>query len=180
VPDDNPFANDANNPDAAPEVWSYGHRNPQGLAIQPGTGLLFEQEHGPTGGDEINIIVRAKNYGWPVITYGEDIWGDQLPEGTAREGMEQPFAYFKPGIAPSGLSFYTGSVLPTWQGDLFNSTLRGHVTRLQLGVDNAVLTEERLVGNWGERIRDVVQGPDDYLYLATESGKIARIRLEDK
>jgi len=171
VPNDNPFVGQ---PDAMPEIWSYGHRNPQGLAIQPGTGLLFEQEHGPTGGDEINIIKKGNNYGWPVITYGKDIWGGQLPEGTEKAGMEQPLRYFNPGIAPSGIAFYAGNTLPGWQGSVFSSTLRGYVVRLEL--DRGVVTaEERLLSAWGERIRDVAEGPDGNLYLATESGKIARV-----
>ncbi len=171
VPKDNPFVG---RPDAMPEIWSYGHRNPQGLAIQPGTGLLFEQEHGPTGGDEINVIENGKNYGWPVITHGKDIWGGQLPEGTEKAGMEQPLRYFTPGIAPTGIAFYAGNTLPGWQGSVFSSTLRGYVVRLEL--DRGVVTaEERLLSAWGERIRDVAQGPDGNLYLATESGKIARV-----
>ena len=171
VPDDNPYAGQE---DAAPEVWSIGHRNPQGLAIHPETGRLFEQEHGPTGGDEINIIDKGNNYGWPVITHGENIWGGQLPEGTEREGMEQPLKYFKPGIAPSGMNFYYGDNYPGWNGNLFNATLRGHLHRIVLDGER-VVGEERLLQQWGERLRDVVQGPDGLLYIATETGAIARI-----
>jgi glucose/arabinose dehydrogenase len=171
VPADNPFAGEQ---DAAPEVWSYGHRNPQGLTIHPVSGALYEQEHGPTGGDEINQIVAGSNYGWPVITYGEDIWGGQLPEGSAQPGMQQPLVYFKPGIAPTGLAFYLSDHLPGWQGNAFSSTLRGYMVRLEFDGDD-VMTEERLLTSWGERMRDVAEGPDGYLYLATESGKIARV-----
>lgn len=171
VPADNPFVDQ---PDAVPEVWSYGHRNPQGLAFHPVSGALFEQEHGPTGGDEINLIVKANNYGWPVISYGEDIWGGQLADGTAQAGMEQPLVYFKPGIAPTGVAFYMSDSLPAWQGNAFSSTLRGYVVRFELDGDK-VIAEERLLATWGERMRDVAEGPDGYLYLATESGKIARI-----
>ena len=171
VPLDNPFAGQSG---AAPEVWSYGHRNPQGLVIQPGTGLLFEQEHGPTGGDEINVIEPGKNYGWPVITHGTNIWGGQSASGTEKPGMEQPFRYWQPGIAPCGISFYSGDRYAAWRGNQFNGTLRGYLTRLVLD-EQQVVKEENLLGEWRERIRDVVQGPDGLLYLATESGRIARI-----
>jgi glucose/arabinose dehydrogenase len=157
-----------------PEIWSYGHRNPQGLAIQPDSGRLFEQEHGPTGGDEINVIVKGKNYGWPVVTYGTNIWGGQKAAGTAQAGMEQPVKYFDPGIAPSGMTFYAGDRFPAWQGNIFSSTLRGHLNRLALD-GQVVVSEERLLDDWTERIRDVVEGPDGLLYIATESGRIARI-----
>jgi len=171
VPSDNPFAGLE---EAAPEIWSYGHRNPQGLAIQPESGRLFEQEHGPTGGDEINVIEKGKNYGWPVVTYGTDIWGGQQATGTASPGMEQPVKYFDPSIAPSGMTFYYGDRFAAWQGNLFSSTLRGHLNRLVLD-GQVVVSEERLLNDWTERVRDVVEGPDGSLYLATESGRIARI-----
>jgi glucose/arabinose dehydrogenase len=171
VPSDNPFAG---REEAAPEIWSYGHRNPQGLAIQPESGRLFEQEHGPTGGDEINVIEKGKNYGWPVVTYGTDIWGGQQATGTASPGMEQPVKYFDPSIAPSGMTFYYGDRFAAWQGNLFSSTLRGHLNRLVLD-GQVVVSEERLLNDWTERVRDVVEGPDGSLYLATESGRIARI-----
>jgi glucose/arabinose dehydrogenase len=171
VPSDNPFAGREK---AAPEIWSYGHRNPQGLAIQPESGRLFEQEHGPTGGDEINVIEKGKNYGWPVVTYGTDIWGGQQATGTASPGMEQPVKYFDPSIAPSGMTFYYGDRFAAWHGNLFSSTLRGHLNRLVLD-GQVVVSEERLLNDWTERVRDVVEGPDGLLYLATESGRIARI-----
>ncbi len=171
VPSDNPFAG---REEAAPEIWSYGHRNPQGLAIQPESGRLFEQEHGPTGGDEINVIEKGKNYGWPVVTYGTDIWGGQQATGTASPGMEQPVKYFDPSIAPSGMTFYYGDRFAAWHGNLFSSTLRGHLHRLVLD-GQVVVSEERLLNDWTERVRDVAEGPDGSLYLATESGRIARI-----
>jgi glucose/arabinose dehydrogenase len=171
IPDDNPFVG---RKDAAPEIWSYGHRNPQGLTIHPDSGRLFEQEHGPTGGDEINIIERGRNYGWPVITYGDNIWGGQKAVGTTKPGMEQPVKYYQPGIAPSGMTFYLGGRYPAWHGSLFSSTLRGHLNRLVLEKNKAI-KEERVLNDWRERVRDVVQGPDELLYLATESGRIARI-----
>jgi glucose/arabinose dehydrogenase len=170
VPADNPFVDRAG---AAPEIWSYGHRNPQGLTVQPLTGLVFEQEHGPTGGDEINLIVKGRNYGWPVITYGEQIWGGQKAEGTSAPGMEQPLHYWKPGNAPTGLTFYRGARYPEWTGDLFSGTLRGQVHRLTLDWQT-VIGEERLLGKAVDRIRDIVEGPDGLLYFATESGRISR------
>lgn len=171
VPDDNPFAGE---PGVLPEIWSLGHRNPQGLAIHKLTGVLFEQEHGPTGGDEINIIEPGKNYGWPVITYGENIWSGRLAEGTKKHGMEQPLIYFKPGIAPSGMTFYFGDRYPSWDGNLFSSTLRGHINRLVLE-KNGVVREERLLKDFWDRVRDIAQGPDGLLYASTESGRIMRL-----
>ena len=172
APADNPFAGRAN---AAPAVWSYGHRNPQGLTFHPDTGLLFESEHGPDGGDEINLIEPGKNYGWPVITRGVSREGKSIGTGTARPGMEQPLKYYLPGIAPSGLAFYSGDRYPGWQGNLFSGSLnRMHLNRLVLDGRN-VVAEERLLGDWGERIREVTQGSDGLLYLATDSGKIVRI-----
>jgi glucose/arabinose dehydrogenase len=176
IPPENPFSDE---PNAAPEIWTLGHRNPQGLTIHPQTGELFEQEHGPTGGDEINIIVESKNYGWPLITYGDNIWGGQEAEGTEREGLEQPLIYFKPGIAPTGLDFYFGDALPGWNGSLLSATLRGYLVRLELRRDGSawkVVGEERLLQDWRERMRDVVTGPDGMVYIATESGAIARLQ----
>jgi glucose/arabinose dehydrogenase len=175
APADNPFAG---RDDVVPEIWSYGHRNPQGLAIHAQSGELYEQEHGPTGGDEINVIKKGHNYGWPVITWGEDIWGGQEAEGTEREEMEQPLKYFLPGTAPTGVSFYWSERYPAWQGDLFSSTLRGHVDRLKFE-GRQVREEERLLADWRERLRDVAEGPDGLLYFATESGAIARLVPED-
>jgi glucose/arabinose dehydrogenase len=175
APADNPFAG---RDDVVPEIWSYGHRNPQGLAIHAQSGELYEQEHGPTGGDEINVIEKGHNYGWPVITWGEDIWDGQEAEGTEREGMEQPLKYFLPGIAPTGVCFYWGERYPAWQGNLFSATLRGHVDRLKFE-GRQVREEQRFLADWRERLRDVVEGPDGLLYFATESGAIARLVPED-
>ena len=115
VPADNPFVGRA---DAKPEIWSYGHRNEQGLAINPATGDLWEVEHGPRGGDEVNIIGKGKNYGWPVIGYGIDYNGTKIHASTAKEGMEQPVKYWVPSISPSGMAFYTGTLFPSWKGSL--------------------------------------------------------------
>ena len=174
VPSDNPFAGRG---DAKPEIWSYGHRNEQGLAINPASGDLWEIEHGPRGGDEVNIIGKGKNYGWPVIGYGIDYSGAKIHESTAREGMEQPIKYWVPSIAPSGMAFYTAQLFPKWTGSLFTGALAGKMlVRLSLN-GNTVTGEERLLQNLNERIRDVRQGPDGALWLLTDNsaGRILRV-----
>jgi aldose sugar dehydrogenase len=174
VPADNPFAGRG---DAKPEIWSYGHRNEQGLAINPASGDLWEIEHGPRGGDEVNIIGKGKNYGWPVIGYGIDYSGAKIHESTAREGMEQPIKYWVPSIAPSGMAFYTAKLFPKWTGSLFTGALAGKMlVRLSLN-GNTVTGEERLLQNLNERIRDVRQGPDGALWLLTDNsaGRILRV-----
>jgi len=174
VPPDNPFVG---GPAVKPEIWSYGHRNPQGLAFHPVTGKLWEHEHGPRGGDEINIIEKGKNYGWPVIGYGIDYNGARIHESTHKQGMEQPLKYWVPSIAPSGMAFYTGSLLPGWRGNVFVGALVGQLlVRLEVDGDK-VGKEERLLQGLRERIRDVRDGPDGALWLATDSssGRILRI-----
>ncbi|MBN9149406.1 MULTISPECIES: PQQ-dependent sugar dehydrogenase [unclassified Nitrobacter] len=174
VPPDNPFVGHDN---ARPEIWSYGHRNGQGLAFNPATGDLWEIEHGPRGGDEVNIIGKGKNYGWPVIGYGIDYNGAKIHESTSKPGMEQPIKYWVPSIAPSGMAFYTGTLFPAWQGSLFTGALAGKMlVRLSLK-GNAVTGEERLLQNLNERIRDVRQGPDGALWLLTDNaaGRILRV-----
>jgi glucose/arabinose dehydrogenase len=174
VPADNPFVG---RDGARPEIWSYGHRNEQGLAINPATGDLWEIEHGPQGGDEVNIIGKGKNYGWPVIGYGIDYNGAKIHDSTTKDGMEQPVKYWVPSIAPSGMAFYTGTLFPTWKGSLFIGALAGEMlVRLSLK-GNAVTGEERLLQNLKERIRDVRQGPDGALWLLTDSsaGRILRV-----
>jgi len=174
VPPDNPFAADQN---AKPEIWSFGHRNPQGLALHPSTGRLWEHEHGPRGGDEINIIEKGRNYGWPVIGYGIDYSGARIHESTQKPGMEQPVWYWVPSIAPSGMAFYTGNLFPSWRGNLFAGALAGQIlVRLDLDGEK-VVKEERLLKEMRERIRDVRQGPDGALWLATDSssGRILRL-----
>jgi aldose sugar dehydrogenase len=167
IPAGNPFAG---RPDAQPGIWSYGHRNVQGAALHPGTGELWTVEHGARGGDELNVVRAGRNYGWPVITYGVDYSGVRIGEGTARAGMEQPVYYWDPVIAPSGLAFYTGDRYPGWTGSLFVGSLTpGGLVRLVLE-EGRVTREERFLGGLGERIRDVVQGPDGFLYLLTDSG----------
>jgi glucose/arabinose dehydrogenase len=173
VPPDNPFVNRAG---AKPEIWSYGHRNAQGAAIHPQSGKLWEHEHGPRGGDEINIPEAGKNYGWPVIGYGIDYSGAKIHESTQKAGMEQPVKYWVPSIAPSGMAFYTGDLFPAWRGSLFVGALSGQMlVRLEINGE-MVGTEERLLP-LRERIRDVRAGPDGALWLATDnsSGRILRV-----
>ena len=166
VPADNPFVGRAA---AKPEIWSYGHRNPQGLALHPVTGKLWEHEHGPRGGDEVNIIEKGKNYGWPVIGYGIDYSGARIHESTHKAGMEQPLKYWVPSIAPSGMTFYSGDLFARWRGGLFLGALAGQMlVRLELDGEK-VVNEERLLQQLRERIRDVREGPDGALWLATDS-----------
>jgi glucose/arabinose dehydrogenase len=174
VPPDNPFVARQG---AKPEIWSFGHRNPQGLAFHPVTGRLWEHEHGPRGGDEINVIEKGKNYGWPVIGYGIDYNGAKIHASTHKEGMEQPIWYWVPSIAPSGMAFYTANLFPAWRGNLFVGALAGQIlVRIELEGEK-VVKEERLLAQLRERIRDVRQGPDGALWLATDnsSGRILRL-----
>lgn len=174
IPKGNPFVG---RNDARPEIWSYGHRNAQGLAINPASGVLWEIEHGPKGGDEVNIIGKGKNYGWPVIGYGIDYNGTKIHDSTEKEGMEQPIKYWVPSIAPSGMAFYNGALFPSWKGSLFTGALAGRMlVRLSLDGDK-VTGEERLLQNLNERIRDVRQGPDGALWLLTDNsaGRILRV-----
>ena len=176
---------------ALPGLWSYGHRNPQGAALHPGTGELWISEHGPQGGDEINLVLPGRNYGWPVISYGQE-YGTPLPvgEGTSKEGMEQPVSvwlsrdgkssagFIKSSIAPSGLAFYTGDKFPEFQGNLFSGALAGTALwRIVLGgpEGKSEVFREQLLAHLGERIRDVRQGPDGWIYLLTDSGKLLRL-----
>lgn len=175
VPKDNPFVGRR---DAKPEIFSYGHRNPQGMALNPVSGEVWTHEHGPQGGDEINIIASGKNYGWPVITHGVNyVLGTKIGEGTHKAGMEQPLYYWDPSIAPSGMAFYTGDKFPQWRHNLFVGALKFQLlVRLQLD-NNKVVKEERLLTGQYGRIRDVRNGPDGYLYLLTDerNGKLLRI-----
>lgn len=178
VPQDNPFVGREG---VRPEIWSYGHRNMQGAALHPSTRKLWTTEHGPMGGDEINIPEAGKNYGWPIITWGINYSGEPIPEatGTAAEGMEQPHHYFEVSPAISGLAFYTADRMPAWQHSVFlGSLVKACLIRLELDGDR-VVGEERLLGERNERIRDVRQGPDGYLYVLTdaEDGKLLRVEL---
>ncbi len=175
VPEGNPFVGRA---DAQPEIFAYGHRNPQGMAVHPETGAIWTQEHGPRGGDEVNIERAGANYGWPVITYGIDYSGAPVGEGTHKEGMEQPVHYWVPSIAPSGMAFYEGDAFPEWQGDLFVGALKDQLlARLELDGERVVAEERLLEGEIG-RIRDVETGPDGFLYLLTDESDGALYRLE--
>jgi glucose/arabinose dehydrogenase len=174
APSDNPFVG---RDGARPEIWSYGHRNEQGLAINPASCEVWEIEHGPRGGDEVNIIGKGKNYGWPVIGYGIDYNGTKIHASTTKDGMEQPIKYWVPSIAPSGMAFYTGKLFPKWDGSLFTGALAGKMlVRLSLN-GNSVTGEERLLQDLNERIRDVRQGPDGALWLLTDNaaGRILRV-----
>jgi glucose/arabinose dehydrogenase len=175
VPRDNPFVNQQ---DALPEIWSYGHRNIQAAALHPETGRLWEIEHGPKGGDEVNIPQPGKNYGWPVVSHGVNY--DGTPVGTGKKdapGMEDPIYTWTPVIAPSGMLFYTGPAFPDWQGDLFVGGLRAtSLVRLELEGDN-VVSEERLLTDRAERIRDVAQGPEGEIFVITDdpNGRILKL-----
>ncbi|CAN7336045.1 PQQ-dependent sugar dehydrogenase [Variovorax sp. LjRoot84] len=177
---------------AQPHIWSYGHRNVQGAALHPATGDLWVNEHGPQGGDEVNLSLPGRNYGWPVISYGQE-YGTltQVGDGTAKAGMEQPLTYWekidgsawtpgtaKSSIAPSGMAFYTGDALPDWKDSLFVGALAGTALwRLTLN-GNTVTGRERLLADRGERIRDVRQGPDGWIYLLTDSANGKLLRLQ--
>jgi len=164
--------------DARPEIFTYGHRNPQGLAMHPETGEIWAVEHGPRGGDELNLIAAGTNYGWPVITHGRSYAGFKIGEGNAKPGMAQPQRYWVPSISPSGLAFYTGEAFPEWRGNLFLGALSGQAL-VRLELDGAkVVHEERLLEELDERIRDVRQGPDGRLYLLTDSSRGALLRLD--
>ena len=174
VPKDNPFVGNTN---ARSEIWSYGHRNMQGAAIHPLTGKLWTHEHGPRGGDEINVPLAGKNYGWPVIGYGIDYSGLRMHESSAKAGMEQPIHYWLPSIAPSGMAFYTAERFPQWKNSLFVGALAGqHLARLTLDGER-VVAEEKLLLERKERIRDVRQGLDGYVYVLTDenNGRILRV-----
>ncbi|MEX2181536.1 MAG: PQQ-dependent sugar dehydrogenase [Gemmatimonadaceae bacterium] len=174
VPVDNPFAD---RDDALPEIWSYGHRNAQGAALHPGTGQLWTVEHGARGGDELNHPEPGLNYGWPVITYGRDYSGFSIGQGTAKAGMEQPVYYWDPVIAPSGMAFYTGDRYDGWRGSvLIGSLSPGLLVRLELA-NGRVVRETRYLGELRERIREVAEGPDGFVYLLTDSpdGRVLRV-----
>jgi len=169
----NPFAGQA---DARPEIYSWGHRNPQGLAIHPVTGDLWQTEHGPRGGDELNRVEAGKNYGWPTITYGLEYSGSAVGAAIQqREGMEQPAYYWDPVVSPSGMSFYSSDSIPEWKNNLFIGSLSGmHVVRLVI-TNNKITGEERLFASENQRFRDITQGTDGALYAITDAGRLYRI-----
>jgi aldose sugar dehydrogenase len=174
IPRDNPFVGRS---DVRPEIWSYGHRNMQAATLHPETGQLWTVEHGAAGGDELNHPEAGKNYGWPVITYGRDYNGRRIGEGVVKAGMEQPVYYWDPVIAPSGMIVYTGDKYPGWKGSfLIGSMSPGALVRLTLN-GGAVASEERYLGDVNERIRDVQQGPDGYVYVITDAsnGRLLKV-----
>ncbi|MFE8072426.1 PQQ-dependent sugar dehydrogenase [Marinobacteraceae bacterium S3BR75-40.1] len=174
VPADNPFVNRS---DARPEIFAYGVRNPQGMALHPDTGAVWEHEHGPRGGDEVNIIRKGVNYGWPKITYGIDYDGSIISEKTHAPGMAQPLHYWDPSIAPSGMAFYSGDAFPQWQGDVFVGALAGQkLVRLRFEGEK-LREEEALLEDLHSRIRAVIDAPDGTLWLLTDAANGQILRL---
>ena len=179
IPEDNPFVG---RDGRLPEVWSYGHRNPQGADLHPQTGELWLHEHAAQGGDEVNVPDAGKNYGWPTIHYGVDYGGGQFGQGTKMAGFEQPIYYWDPSIAPSGMAFYAGDKVPGWTGDAFVGALKFRML-VRLDVENGrIIHEERLLGDLQARIRAVDMGPDGNLYLLTDSsnGRVLRVVPEPR
>ncbi|MDZ7805845.1 MAG: PQQ-dependent sugar dehydrogenase [Gracilimonas sp.] len=171
VPSDNPFVGE----DGIDAVYSYGHRNPQGMDMNPNSGEIWANEHGPKGGDEVNIVDAGNNYGWPVISYGINYNGTEFAEDTARAGMEQPILYWDPSIAPAGMTFVNSDKYPGWEGDLLVASLKfAYIAHLDVE-GNDILGETKLVEGVG-RIRDIVQGPDGYIYLTAEGDGVYRLK----
>jgi glucose/arabinose dehydrogenase len=172
---DNPFVDQKG---ARPEIYSYGHRNIQGLALDPASGRVWANEHGSRGGDELNLIESGKNYGWPEVTYSMEYWGPRVSDETSRPGVVDPLINWTPSKAPSGLAFYTGDRYPGWQGNLFSGALVfGEVRRIVLDGAKVVDEEKLTIGN---RVRDVRQGPDGYLYVLIDSGEGSLLRIEPR
>jgi len=175
VPVDNPFVGIAG---ARDEIWSYGHRNPQGMAYDAANKRLWSIEHGPRGGDEINLILPGRNYGWPVISHGKEYWAPiSVGEGKSKPGMEDPYKVYIPSIAPSSLMLYNGKAFPAWRGNLFSGALKlRHLNRVTLSESPRVIGEERILEDLEERIRNVIEGPEGWIYYSTDNGRILRIR----
>jgi glucose/arabinose dehydrogenase len=176
VPRDNPFKpSDKNDP----AVWSYGHRNIQGLTLDPATGQIWATEHGSKGGDELNLVRAGKNYGWPIVTYSREYFGPEITTERSRPGMEDPKVVWNQSIAPSGLAFYSGDRFPAWKGDLFAGGLVSQdVRHIDLDATGKVVNQQSI--NIGQRVRDVRQGPDGLLYILTDAQDGKLIRLEPK
>lgn len=177
IPSDNPFIGQSN---VKPEIWSYGHRNPQGATLNPWTGKLWMNEHGPMGGDEINIPLAGKNYGWPIITYGLDYNGQPIPEstGSSAPNMEQPIHYWVPSIAPSGMAFYDKNKNSAWYGNLFvGGLVAQQLVRLEVNGET-IVKEERLLGGMGNRVRAISAGPDGGLYVLTDAGNGMLLKID--
>jgi glucose/arabinose dehydrogenase len=182
VPQDNPFIG---KPGYAPEIYSTGHRSPQGLAVNPATGGIWENEHGPLGGDELNIILPGRNYGWPLVTFGTDYDGTKISDTTWRADLEPPFVYWVPSIAVSGLAFYTGDRFPAWKGNVFVGAMfegrtrgTGHLQRIVVNAAGRPINREPLLTELRQRIRDVRQGPDGLLYVLTDEDAGMLLRIE--
>jgi glucose/arabinose dehydrogenase len=182
VPPDNPFVG---KPGYLPEIYSLGHRSPQGLAMNPATGAIWENEHGPLGGDELNIILPGKNYGWPLVTFGTDYDGTKISDATWRADLEAPFVYWVPSIAVSGLTFYTGDRFSAWKGNVFVGGMfhgrtrgTGHLQRIVLNQAGKPINREPLLTELRQRIRDVRQGPDGLLYVLTDEDAGMLLRIE--
>jgi aldose sugar dehydrogenase len=171
IPEDNPFVN---TPNAKKAIYSYGHRNPQGMIKNPETGAIWEHEHGPQGGDEINIIQKGKNYGWPIISYGINYNGTPFTDITEKEGMEQPVFYWVPSIAPSGMTFVSSNKYPDWKGNILAGSLKFEYLERLVLTDGKVTKREKLLEKIG-RVRHVVQAPDGYIYVAVEGKGIVKI-----
>ena len=175
IPDDNPFINEEG---AKKAIYTYGNRNPQGLIFHPNTGDLWEHEHGPKGGDEINILKKGKNYGWPVITYGINYSGTSITDKREMPGMEQPLYYWVPSIAPSGIAFSTSGVYKDWEGDLFIGSLKFKYLERLVIKNNKVTKREKILNEIG-RVRNVKEGPDGYLYLGVDGKGILKVILKE-
>jgi len=182
VPDDNPFVGDDSHP---PEVFTFGHRSTIGLAVHPVTGEIWQNENGPNGGDEINVLKPGADYGWPRVSLGRDYQGPWHSERFQEDGVEDPIVYWMPSIAVSGLAFYTGDALPLWKGDVFVGSLRtgeipgtGHVERIVFNLEMQELRRESLLTNLRQRIRDIRMGPDELLYVLTGEDDGAVLRIE--
>lgn len=172
VPSDNPFVNTKN---ALPEIWSYGHRSPQGLVRHPQTGELWESEMGPRGGDEINVIKPGLNYGWPLVSYGSEYYGPKISDTPTKPGVENPKVYWVPSISPSGISFYNGNIFSRWKGHLLIGNLSGaHLRKLTLQGDQ-IVHQEVMLQDLGLRLRNVRTGPEGYIYVSTDDGQLARL-----
>jgi aldose sugar dehydrogenase len=175
VPQDNPFVGESG---VRPEIFSYGHRNAQGMALHPTTGQVWLNEHGPRGGDEINLVQAGRNYGWPEITHGVNYDGSMITADTARAGMESPLLHWTPSIAPSGMTFYSGDAFPAWRNSVFSGALAGQHLRRTVFDGTTPVNEESLLTDFGRRIRDVREGPDGFLYLLIDEASAPLVRLE--
>ena len=173
IPEDNPFVN---KPDAQKSIWTYGNRNPQGLVIDKKTYSIFSAEHGPRGGDELNVIEKGKNYGWPEITYGINYIGTKITKYTHKEGMEQPITHWTPSIAVCGIDFYDNNIFTNWQNNLFVTSLKFE-NLYRLEIENRKVVKQELILNTGSRVRDVETGPDGFIYVAIEDpGRVIRLK----